>query len=173
MPSVSDIYNELLQVNINLQQLHTDLGAVDASTDAVKASTDAVKSSVDQAVNRLDLLKSGQDYTNQILFHLSQQTDTMICILEKISRNTCGIWNEAHTQTGVETAIQSATSDSLEIQKYAHADAALELSRQKDMRRQIEACCPPPVAEPVCRYEPCWAPGRLQERRDDQPPPIS
>jgi len=167
MPSISDVFNELVQCNTRLQQLHNDAIAEKASTDAVKASTDSVKNSVDQVSNKLTLLISGQNYANLTLFHLSQQIDTMICILENISRNTCSLLNEAHAQTRLQTAIQGAVSDDLEIDKYAYPAAALELSRLQALRRQIEECCPPPVPEPVCTYEPCKAPEPLKEPKRD------
>jgi hypothetical protein len=72
-----------------------------------------------------------------------------------------------------ENSLRSRFGEDLrDVQKSAHADAALELSRLQDLRRQIEECCPPPIPEPACRYEPCWAPERLERPRQDQPPPI-
>jgi hypothetical protein len=166
MPSINDVFNELVQANARLLQLHNDLIDVKASTDAVKGSVDQVNASVNtgftNVVQRLQAVIAQQTVTNQALVHLSQQSDTIICVLENISRNTCSLLNEAHTQTGLQASIQKSAAGLLELFKSVHPGAALELQRHEDLQKQILECCPPESPRPVCTYEPCEAPPPLR-----------
>jgi hypothetical protein len=157
MPSLNDAYQQLQDANSNLQTLHNDEVALKASQDATTAAVNGVHQAVNQAVVYLRALVEGQVYTNQALFHLSQQTDTMICTLEHISKNTCLLLNEAHQQTALQTAMSRDTAEALDIAKTAHPQAALDLARREALRQQTEACCPPKVEPPVCNYQPCPA----------------
>lgn len=180
MPSLDDVYTQLQNINANLQTIHGDDGLIKSSIDAVKtsvdadtAATNAVRSSVDNAVQQLKLLVVGQIFTNQVLVHLSQQADTMICALEHISKNTCMLLNEAHLQTGFQESIKKNVAALLDIAKTAHPDAAIDLCRREDLREEIEKCCPPQPAAPVCEYRPCPAPPPFREvppGREQAPP---
>lgn len=173
MPSLDDVFQELQKINTNLQITHNDDLAIKAAVDAGTAATNNVRNSVDQAVQQLKLLVVGQAYTNAALFHLTQQTDTMICILEHISRNTCALLNEAHQQTGLQGAIAGNTHDILEIEETAQPGGALELARSKAAKQEIERCCPPPLPKPVCTYGPCPTPTtRLEPPRPVDNPTV-
>jgi hypothetical protein len=84
MPSIDDVFTQLLETNTHLQQLHTDLVGVTAATDAVKGS-------VDQVVTNTAEIVVLEKYATQALNQLSQQADTIICILEHVSKNTCSL----------------------------------------------------------------------------------
>lgn len=174
MASFNDAFNELQAINASLAVLHTDNGqiltgqaAIKASVDAGTTATQGVKASVDAGTTVLSALLQGQQLTNKILMHLSLQTDTMICSLEAIARNTCGIHNEVHVQTGLQTGMSASGVALLDIAKTVHPDAALDLSRREALKNATDLCCPPPVEPPVCNYKPCPAPPALRDLRPD------
>ena len=125
------------------------------SVDAVRASVDAVDNTLHQGFSTLITLGI---YTNQALYHNSEQNDTMICMLEQISRNTCQLVNQAYLQTALQTAIEKSTEELAELYTATHAEAALTREREEALRQEIEKCCPPKPPEPVCRYERCPSP---------------
>ena len=95
MASADDILNALNGANGRLDNVKA---AVDNVTAAVNATTAAVNNSANQITAALNagfaqLVSLGQ-YTNQALYHLSQQDDTIICALEHISQNTCNLVTE-------------------------------------------------------------------------------
>ena len=55
---------------------------------------------------------------------------------------------------------------------YFAVEHAIALAREEELRRQIEACCPPKPPEPVCSETPCPAPPPFEEPPPKtQPPP--
>jgi hypothetical protein len=185
MPTITEVWEQALQINANLVILHNDLTAQQAATNT---RLDAVTGQLDQVNIRLQDLRgvvaSGlvslstglqgvqqrQDVTNELLFLQAQQLQTVICILEKIARNTCAIQNEAHAQTGLQKSI--AHDEHAEVHMFAtvHPDAALELKREEEQRAEIERCCPPRPEPPVCVDQPCPAPGLPERSRRDLTP---
>jgi hypothetical protein len=102
-------------------------------------------------------------YTNLALSQNAKQNDTIICILEYISKNTCGLLNQSVMQTKLQTEMQT-DMDALEaMYETAHADAALVRERLRALKQQIEECCPPPEPEAPCKYAPCPAPKPLPD----------
>jgi hypothetical protein len=167
MPSSTDFFNLLTEVKNGINEVDSSTDAVKASVDQVKASTDAVKGAVDQVNQTLisgfaELITIG-NYTNEALSQNAKQNDTIICILEKISRNTCAILNEAHTQTRLQTSIERSAGILATLYAATHADAELERQRNAALQAEIDKCCPPPTPRPPCEYEPCAAPEPLRE----------
>lgn len=145
--------------------LTTKLDALNASVQQVNASTQQVNASV-QTVNGTLATGFGQllvqaAYTNQALHHNAQQNDTMICILEHISKNTCAILNEVHAQTGLQRSMEKNLATLSDLYGTVHAEATLAREKMQALRAQIEECCPPPKPVPPCSYERCPAPGEL------------
>ncbi len=180
MPSAQDILNAINNntgtIGGKLDTVNTNLSTIENKLDAINASVNAVDADV-QKLQQLvlwgfsQLITLGQ-YTNQALFHNDQQNDTIICILQQIAVNTCGIWNESHDQTELQKAIRAATRKLASLYAATHGDAALSLEREEELRRQIEACCPPKPPEPVCSESPCPAPPPFEEEPPKtQPPP--
>lgn len=167
MPNVDDVFNELTAANANLQQIHADLGDLKDATDAVKGAVDKVDGTLKAGFGQLINLGA---YTNLALAHNAKQNDTIICVLEKISRNTCELVNEAHTQTGLQTSIEQSGKLLADLYADTHADAALGHLRRQELRAQIEECCPPERPEPPCGYEPCPAPKPLKDPPRERPP---
>ena len=187
MPSAQDILDainnntgvvggKLDTVNNSLTVIQGKLDAINASVNAVDADVQKVDADVQKVQQLLlwgfqQLVTLGQ-YTNQALFENDQQNDTMICILEHISQNTCGIVDEAHTQTGLQKSISHAVRKLADLYANSHAEAELAREERERLQDEIEKCCPPKPPEPVCVYQPCPAPPPFTQAPPvTQPPP--
>ncbi len=176
MPSIDDVFNKLQDINSGITQLHGDLGQLKGSVDAVKASVNTVDGDT-QKVQQILLWGFAQmitleQYNNAALFQNDQQNDTMICILEHISKNTCALLNEAHQQTELQQFIKRSAHKLADLYATTHADAELARAREELLRDQIEKCCPPKPPAPVCGYSPCPAPEPFRNPPPQvQPPP--
>lgn len=162
MASINDVFNELTTVNANLGLLHADGIAQTNATDQVRSSVDGldadVKAGFSATLNALHTIALVDIEAVKLLFHLTQQADTMICALEHISKNTCGILTQSTIQTQLQTRL-TADADLLRvIAQAAYPAAALEYERLAQLRAQVERCCPPQTPAPACNYEPCPSP---------------
>jgi hypothetical protein len=164
MPSVDDVYNQLLAANTNLQNL---INAVNNATTAVNSVQTAVSQVNGTLNNGFGELVTLGNYTNQALYQNDQQNDTMICALEHISKNTCALLNESVIQTVLQTAMATDIDGLENMFATANPGAALEIERLAVLKAQIEVCCPPKKAAPPCDYSPCPAP-----RPIGQPPQV-
>ncbi len=180
MPSAQDflnaINNNTSTIGGKLDTVNTNLATIEGKLDTLNASVQAVDADVQKVQQLLlwgfqQLITLGQ-YTNQALYQNDLQNDTMICLLQQISVDTCGIWNEVHTQTELQEAIKAAIRKLACLYAATHGDAAITLEREQALRLQIEACCPPKPPVPVCVESPCPAPRPFeQEPPVTQPPP--
>lgn len=152
------ICNQLQTVNNNLTTIHVDLGNIAATLGAIDTT---------MQWGLAQLITIG-NYANQALYQNDQQNDTMICILEHIAKDVCAQLNEAHTQTGLQTTIKDKVVALADLYAAAHPADALALERLEAIRKQCEECCPPKPVPPVCVYEPCPAPGKI-----DGPPKVA
>jgi DNA-binding FrmR family transcriptional regulator len=155
MPSVDDVYNQLLAVNGKLDTLHNDLTTVTTAVNAVQSAVNQVNATLTNGFNQLVTLGT---YTNQALYQNDQQNDTIICILEHISRNTCALLNQSVIQTALQTEMESDIDGIESMFATANPGAALERKRLQHLQEEIEKCCPPKKPEPPCTYRPCPAP---------------
>jgi hypothetical protein len=162
MPSVDDVYNQLLAVNGKLDTLHNDLTTVTTAINAVQAAVTQVNATLTNGFGELVTL--GQ-YTNQALYQNDQQNDTIICILEHIAKNTCSLLNESTIQTALQTEMESDIDGVESMIATANPAAALERKRLHELKEKIEECCPPKKPAPPCDYRPCTAP------KPNGPPP--
>jgi len=160
MPSINDVFNQLVDANTKLQQIHNDLGNVSNATNQVATNIGIGFANISQGLFNLIKL---QTFANQALFDLCVDDRTIICILEKISKQTCELFNEAHTQTLLQTSMQESITLLSELYETTHSDAALENSRLQKLHEEVLACCPPEPLPPPCLYEPCPAPPELGE----------
>src|SRR5882757_7650541 len=106
MPSIDDVFNQLVTANTNLAK-------------------------IDQGIQQLVTLET---VTAQGLLHLVQQGDTMICILEHVSQNTCGTWTETHFASELQRKIEKNVALLADLQKSALPAAALELERMTRLK---------------------------------------
>ena len=160
MPNADDLYNQLLEANSKLSQINTTLVDVKGATDAVKSAVNQVNNTLTVGFNQLEAIG---DYTNKALFQNSKQNETIICILEHISKNTCELLNQSVIQTRLQTEMQKDIDALEDMYETVHADAALERARLQKLKAQIEECCPPRHPEPPCHYTPCPTPPKLEE----------
>jgi hypothetical protein len=177
MPNADDLYNQLLAANTKLGQINTTLVDVKGATDAVKSAVNQVNTTLTNGFGQLIAIG---DYTNKALFQNSKQNDTIICILEHISKNTCELLNQSVIQTGLQTEMEKDIDALEDMYETVHADAALERERLQKLKKQVEECCPPERPQPPCHYMPCPTPPKLDEppkvdkpqtilKTDDQP----
>ena len=166
MPSAQDVLNAIndtkAAVNNNTTVIGQKLDTLDAD---LKLTQQLLLWGFEQ------LITLGQ-YTNQALSQNDKQNDTIICILQQISVNTCGIWNEAHIQADLQKGIEASAQRLAKLYSATHGDAAVTLDREEELRRRIEKCCPPEERKPVCVETPCPAPAPFtQSPPATQPPP--
>jgi hypothetical protein len=171
MPSVSDVYNQILTVNTNLTTLINAVNDATSAVNGVTTAVNAVNSSVTQVNGTLStgfgqLVELG-NYTNQALYQNDQQNATIICILEHVSKNTCALLNQSVIQTALQTAMASDIDGLENMYATVNSGAALEIERLAALKAQVEECCPPRKPLPPCDYAPCPAPTQI-----GQPPQV-
>ncbi len=168
MASADDFLAQLQLANQKLDTLNTDMVALKASTDGVHQAVNQTNAILANGFTQLIAL--GQ-YTNQALYHNDQQNDTMICILEHISKNTCELLNQSVVQTRLQTDMEKDIDALRDMYATVNAAAALELERLHKLKKEIEKCCPPEVPRPPCNYAPCATTPPIGPPRSDPPPP--
>jgi hypothetical protein len=152
MATVDDFYTELQGVNTRLDDVNSHLGTLEGLVTDVNNTL---------ITGFGDLVKIG-NYTNEALYDITQQNDTIICNLEKISKQTCQLVNEAYKQTRLQTSIERGTTKLVDMFSSVHAEAALDLERRTKLKEEIDACCPPRPEPPACVYEPCKKPEPIE-----------
>ena len=166
MPSADDLFNQLVAANNRLETIKGNL--VD-----VKGAVNDVNATLKNGFHQLVAL--GQ-YTNQALYHNDQQNDTIICLLEHISKNTCDLVNQAALQTAAQLSMERDIDTLESMFATVNAGAALEAKRLHALKEQIEKCCPPEKPPPPCNFVPCPAPkpiGPPPQVGETKPPPIT
>lgn len=151
MASADDFFQQLKQANDKLSDLAP-----------LRADVEQLSSALSTSLGELVSLNS---YAAQALFQNAVQNATIICILEKISRQTCELLNQACLQTALQTQIHQNTAAIADIVAAAHPEAALIREREEALRSELQKCCPPVQPKPCCHYEQCQAPAQIQ------PPP--
>ena len=151
MASADDFFQQLKQANDKLSDLAP-----------LRADVEQLSSILSAGLNQLVTLTT---YEAQALFQNALQNATIICILEKISKQTCELLNQACLQTALQTQIQTNTAAIADIVAAAHPEAALIREREQALRNELEKCCPPTQPKPCCHYAACKAPEQID------PPP--
>ena len=175
MPSAQDILDAINGADSRLDDVKTKLDTTNSNLNDIKGKLDTINASVNQVAT---LMQWGftqvitlLQYADQALFINDQQNDTIICILEHISKNTCALLNEAHRQTAYQKAIKYSTKELEGLYEVTHGEAAIVFEREEKLRKQIEECCPPKPEAPPCSYEPCPEPKPLREPPPKTDPP--
>ena len=169
MASIDDCYNQLVAANGELSQIDLGIQTVNTSVQAVDTDVQATTAAVQAGFSQLYTIAN---YTNQLLLYQIQQNDTMVCYLEKITRQTCALLNEAALQTAAQQAMREDLDDLKQLYELANPAAAVEQHRLEALKAQVEKCCPPPVPAPPCKFEPCKQPGDVPPPpRPQEPPP--
>jgi hypothetical protein len=149
MANSDDFFNQLKGANDKLADIRTD----------VEQLTNIVSSNLLQLVTLTA-------YNAQALFQNALQNASIICILEKISSQTCELLNQSCLQTALQKEMEKHIAAISSIVAAAHPEAALILEREQSLRRELEKCCPPTPPKSCCHYEPCIAPQQIP------PPPV-
>jgi hypothetical protein len=169
MASIDDCYNQLVAANGELSQIDQGIQTVNNSLQTVDADVQATTAAVQTGFGQLYTIAN---YTNQLLLYQIQQNDTMVCYLEKITRQTCALLNDAALQTAAQQAMREDLDDLRQLYELANPAAAVEQHRLEALKAQVEKCCPPPVPTPPCKFEPCKQPGDVPPPpRPQEPPP--
>lgn len=173
MASINDVFNQLVAVNGTLTQIRDNVSdGTNATLDvknAVNVLNNDVKAGFNATVNALNTVALIEVENAKLLFHLTQQSDTIICILENIAQNTCSLV----TQSTIQTRLQQKMAEDLDmirdIAMSAHPEGALAIAKLAELRAQVERCCPPEQPQPACTYRPCPAPPRAEKPRLPRP----
>jgi len=158
-PTVGDVFNQLVLVNGKLDNIDTNTFA---QANAINILDADVNKGFKATVDILKTVAQVEVETLKLIFHLTQQTDTMICALEHIAKNTCEILTQVTIQTGLQTRILDDADLLRAIAESAYPGAALEQQRLATLRSEIERCCPPAARDRDAHV-------RLEQRRVDGP----
>lgn len=176
MPTINEVWEQALLINANLATLHNDqvdlknccaqtnqrLAALDAGSHETNDWLEEIRKVLGEGFSAMAAGISGvhlrQDLANRLLLHLSEQQRTVICLLEKIADNTCGLVNQSHHQTGLQNSINSGMQAVAHMYASTNPDAALHYQRAEEQQHKLEKCCPPRPMDDPCRPEPCPEP---------------
>ena len=95
--------------------------------------------------------------------HQAEQNETIICNVEKTTKQTCEIYNESVVQTQSQSQITANLNILLETYKNSHGEAFLHYQNLKNMQDERRECCPPKEEEKPCKYQPCPKPEALEQ----------
>lgn len=177
MASINDVFNALNDIKGKLDQLHVDATNNGQKQDATNNKLDTLNQTVTTVGTAVDArfaqVLQQQQLSNQLVHHLTQQQETVICILENVSRNTCELVNLETEELKATLAVQEHSRTTAEILRGAYPNAAFDLANRDDLERKIKECCPDEPDRPPCQYKPCASPGPFKDRRKDDDHPIN
>src|SRR5947199_10824687 len=116
MATLNDDYNQLVEANSQLTNLHNDLQQVDAPVQACTAATQAGFSNLDQLAR----------YTNQLLTYEIEHKQTINFYLAKIAKQTCELVNQATLQAAAQQAMEEDLDELEALTELANPAAAVE-----------------------------------------------
>lgn len=179
MPTINEVWEQALLINANLATLHNDqielktccaatnqrLADLDAASQETNDWLEEIRKVLDDGFSAMAVGISGvqarQDIANRLLLHLTEQQNTVICLLQQIATNTCDLVNQSHRQTTLQTAIGTDMEAVAHMYASTNPDAALQHQRDQEQQRALEECCPPRPPEDPCQPEPCTKPGAI------------
>lgn len=175
MPSINEVWEQALQINANLVVLHHDvdglegiatnqLNELEEHTDWLEAIHVVLGDGFANLANGIAGVQARLDLSNALQRYQILQNQTIICLLDKIARNTCDILTEEDQQTRLQKAIADDVDALRHMEATVHPDAALVLQRALEAKKEAERCCPPPKPVPRCSFEPCPAPPKLDAK---------
>jgi hypothetical protein len=158
-PTVADVFDQLVLVNGKLDQINL---STTGEANAINKLDSDVNKGFKTTIDSLKVIAQFDLEAVKLLFHLTQQVDAMICALEHISKNTCGILTQVTMQTPLQTRIRDDADVLRDIAESAYPQAGLARHRLAELRAEVERCCPPEKPTPACIYEPCPQPKPVQ-----------
>jgi ABC-type transporter Mla subunit MlaD len=162
MPSLGDFYDRLGEVNNHVGDMDTELTTLDTHVQQTNTQLGTIEGTLTSIAGTLtsidgDIQQMSQSMTT-LLTRVVAQNDTIICILEHISRNTCSLVNAAALELRALQSVEVSARELDSMTKTVHPDAALVLARDEAARLELEKCCPPKHIEAPCHYQPCEQP---------------
>lgn len=166
MASLTDIAN---QINNTLNQIQTNTANTAATVALVKADTGDLRTTLhtlDNDVqvgfanlsNGLAVVINEQQQTNQLLNFQIQQNETIICWLSNIADVLCRALHRLDTQVQLQTKMEEALEQLRAVSELVYATETIQLLKQRELQKRIDACCPEPEPEPEHCFDPCHAP---------------
>jgi invasion protein IalB len=172
MASIDDVFNAVNKVNTTVWKLIAAVEVVGTSVNNEITATNTVATDVNTldgdvkagfaaTTTALQALVALEEAAVKLLYHLTQQADTMICSLGQISKNTCGILTQVTIQTELQKRLVADANTIRAIDEATNPAATLQLLQLAELKAQIEKCCPPKPPEPACTYQACPAPAPI------------
>lgn len=162
MPTINEVWEQAVQVNANLAQLHNDLTALRNEADETNSRLESLEQLTGEGFASLAdgvvALQARADVANLLLDVLVKQGAAVLCNLEKLSQLTCRLLEESVQQTASGARAADGIEALVHMMATAHPQAGLAWKREQEMNAKMDECCPPEPGEPPCRYEPCPAP---------------
>lgn len=118
-------------------------------------SSDYQRNEEDDANNNRELLIMLRELLSSSQSQSSPQNELIICLLEKIARQSCAILNEAHWQTELQKQTARTLESFYQIYKTVHPAEAAQYERIAQLEAELEKCCPKKEPEPICKFVPC------------------
>lgn len=166
MPTLTDIANEvnnkLSQINTNTQSTASTAGLIKGDTADIKNSLTTLNTNMQTGFANLGsgiaVVIDQEKVTNNLLDYNRQQNDTIICWLVNIADLLCRILHRLNTQVILQTSMDDSLRQIKETLELVHGTETVEVFKQRELRKQIEKCCPPEPPRPEPCYEPCKLP---------------
>ena len=154
------------------------LDQVEVNTSLLVNVNASINKGFNDTVNALNILTQVNIDAVKLLYYQTQQADTMICILDQISRTPAKSSTRSRYRLGCKRAyariwMRFFTSRNLQILRQRLIPSGTLNSKLKSSE-----CCPPEPPVPACNYEPCERPKPIEEpklpridgKKDNQPP---
>ena len=162
MPTINEVWEQAVQVNANLAQLHNDITALRNRADETNARLGDIEQVTADGfaslAQGLVALQSRADIANVLLDTLVKQGSTVICNLEKLSDLTCKLLQESVKQTAFEARTAAGIEGLVHMTATSQPEAGLAWKRQQELQAKMDECCPEKPPAPPCTYQPCPAP---------------
>ena len=166
MPTLTEIANQvnnkLSQIDTNTQSTASTAGLIKGDTADIKNSLTTLNTNVQTGFANLGsgiaVVIDQQKVTNNLLDFNRQQNDTIICWLVNIADLLCRILHRLNTQVVLQTSMDDSLRQIKETLELVHGTETIEVFKRRELKRQIEKCCPPEEPKPEPCYEPCRIP---------------
>ncbi len=116
----------------------------------------------DDNKNNQELLTTFSELISSSYTKSSEQNELIICLLEKIAKQSCTILNEVHWQRELQKQIAQTLESFYQIYKAAHPAEAAQYERIAQLEAALEKCCPKKEPDPICKFVPCDIDGGIK-----------
>ena len=166
MPTLTQIANEvnnkLSQIVTNTQSTASTAGLIKGDTADIKNSLTTLNTNVQTGFANLGsgiaVVIDQQKVTNNLLDHNRQQNDTIICWLINIADLLCRILHRLNAQLLLQISMDDSLRQIKETLELVHGTETVEVLKRRELKKQIEECCPPEQPQPEPCYEKCRTP---------------